>query len=93
MPKLCTGAVDALRRHLAPALTEENQTLRSQLCSAWERITMLEMLLRDMEAAELLHEHCCWCFGESAPEACERCVLLVTELRMRRGQALLGGKG
>lgn len=86
MPKLYTGAVDALRRHLAPELATENERLR-------KRVQMLEMLLRDFEAGELLHEHCWWCFGESAPESCERCVLIFADLRMRRSVALLGGKG
>jgi hypothetical protein len=64
-----------------------------QLQTAQDRITLLEMLLRDFEAAELLHDHCVWCEGMSAPEECERCVLLWADLRMRRSNALLGGKG
>lgn len=93
MPKLCATAVNALRSRLAPELVAENDGLRAELQAAKERVTMLEMLLQDMEAAELLHEHCYWCEGQSEPEACERCVLLVADLRMRRSMALSGGKG
>jgi hypothetical protein len=93
MPLLIPSAVDALRRHLTPQLAAENASLRAQLSATKERIRMLEILLRDSEAAELLHEHCYWCFAESTPKRCERCVLIFADLHERRSQALFGAKG
>jgi hypothetical protein len=86
------GASTADDEDATPNLSPTSMELATENAQLRARVQMLEMLLRDMEAAEFLHQHCCWCFGESAPEACERCVLLVTDLRMRRSQALLGGK-
>lgn len=79
MPPISPTAAESLRQHLAPELQE--------------RIQLLETLLRDTEAAELMHQNCWFCSGESSPLRCERCAVMYADLRERRNEALLGEKG